>query len=60
MKTLTKSYKTSIASIIGATLIYLQAKGIIWKDEAIYLPYLLAAWWLSVNLVTNRQWGWKK
>jgi len=46
-------YKTSIASILWAIIIYLQAKSIIWQDEAQLFASLLVAGWLSVNLYTN-------
>lgn len=46
-------YKTTIASVIGAIIVYLQAKNIIWTDEAQLFASLLVAGWLSINLYTN-------
>jgi len=46
-------FKTTIASIVGATIVYLQAKWVIDSNDATFAANILVALWLSVNLATN-------
>lgn len=46
-------FKTTIASILQATVVWLLAKWYITNDDAIYISSVLVAIWLSVNLYTN-------
>lgn len=46
--------KTSIATIIGAIIIYLMWKWYIWQAEAELISQFLVAFWLSINLITKR------
>jgi len=43
MKYLPKSYKTSIAALSGATIIYLQSKNIIDSNDATFAANILVA-----------------
>ena len=46
--------KTSIATAIGAVLVYCQAKGYIGGEEAMLVSQILLAFGITINVISKR------